>query len=189
MEKWMDFWRKMDPYKGVIAFFVVMMAANLLWKLVVQADDFGMNVSVFGQNVTAFALAFTQKVIGMAHYFLYDILGMHVKIKGLSLVFENSESISIVWGCSGFKQMFIFTAIMLFSYGSWKHKLWFIPSGIVLCYFLNVFRVVVLALIAYNYSDMLDFFHTYVFKYAFYCIIFLFWIFWNEYFGHEKGVR
>jgi len=188
-EKWNILSEKIDPYKGVLCFFFVMILANLFWKLVVRSDEYGIYVTAFGFDISAFASSFTRGVVVLAHSFLYDVLGMSVKMNGLSLAFENHETILIVWGCAGFKQMFIFTVIMLFSYGPWKHKLWFIPAGVVFCYFLNVFRVILLALISYNYSNMLDFFHAYVFKYAFYGIIFLVWIFWNEYFGHEKNVK
>jgi exosortase family protein XrtF len=100
--------------------------------------------------------------------------------------FDTGENIRIVWGCSGIKQMFIFAVIMLSSYGSWKHKAWFIPAGLFACLAINIVRIAVLSLISYAYPNQLDLFHSYIFKYAYYGVIFLIWLVWNEKFGYEK---
>lgn len=179
-------WKKLNeeirPYKGIISFFVVMFVANFFWKIALSADTYGTHVSFMGVDISAFAMRYTSMVTHHASGWLNSLLGMNTVVVGQKLMVEPDSFVTIVWGCAGLKQIFIFTAILIFSCGSWLHKLWFIPLGCFFCYGLNVLRIGLLALINYNYDrETLFFCHDYLFKYLFYAIIFVFWVCWNEY--------
>jgi len=177
-----------EPYKGIIRFLLAMFIANIVWKISIIEDENSVGEVLLWQfaDISGFFHIVTQQVSDSVYFILHRILGMDVRMNDFIFRFDTGETIRIVWGCSGVKQMFIFTVIMLFSYGSWKHKLWFIPLGILICHGINIVRILVLGLIAYRYPAQLDLFHTYIFKYVFYGIIFLIWLVWNEKFGYEK---
>ena len=177
-----------QPYKGIICFLIAMFVANIVWKISIKGEEHGLSEVLLWQmvDVSGFFHIITQQISDSVYFILHKILGMNIEMKDFVFLFDTGEAIRIIWGCSGIKQIFIFLIIMLFSYGSWKHKLWFIPLGMFVCYGINIIRIMVLCLIAYSYPNRLDLFHTYIFKYIFYGIIFLIWIVWNEKFGYEK---
>ena len=130
--------------------------------------------------------AFTSFVVKISVFILSDVLNMNINVRGFTIFFDHGNPISIVWGCSGLKQMFIFSFILIFSFGSWKNKLWFVPIGLIICFFVNILRIIFLALIAYSYPNNLDLFHTYIFKYLFYAIIFIIFLIWEEKYGYAS---
>jgi len=189
MEKLEQIKKITEPYWGIIRFLVAMFVANIVWKISITGNENGVGAVLLWQwvDISGFFHIATQQVVDAVYFILHRILGMDVKVHNFLFQFDSGMPIRIVWGCSGVKQMFIFTVIMLFSYGSWKHKLWFIPLGILICHGVNIVRILVLTLITYQYPAQFDLFHTYIFKYAFYGIIFLMWLVWNEKFGYEKS--
>ena len=85
-------------------------------------------------------------------------------------------------GCTSLKQWMHFIFIMVFFPGPWKHKLWYIPAGIVVIHFVNIIRIVGLSLTLVPWPQQFDFFHDYIFKTFFYFMIFIMWVIWVEYF-------
>ena len=77
--------------------------------------------------------------------------------------------------CNGFKLFSIFAIFILAFPGNWKHKLWFIPVGILLIHLSNVVRVCALMLIQNYHPEYLDFNHLYTFTIFVYGIILLLW--------------
>jgi exosortase family protein XrtF len=177
-----------EPYRGIIRFLLAMFIANMVWKISITEDEHSVGEVLLWNfaDISGFFRIVVRQASDSVYFILHDVLGMNVIERNFIFRFDTGAIVRIVWGCSGVKQMFIFTVIMLFSYGSWKHKLWFIPGGILICHGVNILRILLLALIAYRYPAQMDLFHTYIFKYAFYGIIFLMWIVWNEKFGYEK---
>lgn len=177
-----------EPYKGIVRFLLAMFIANIVWKISITGNENGVGEVLLWQlaDISGFFHVVTQQVSDSVYFILHKILGMDVRMTNFIFRFDTGETIRIVWGCSGVKQMFIFTVIMLFSYGSRKHKLWFIPLGLLICYGVNIARILMLGLIAYRYPAQLNLFHAYIFKYVFYGVMFLIWLIWNEKFGYEK---
>lgn len=189
MDKLQQIKTLIEPYRGIIRFLIAMFVANIFWKVSLSENENSIGeVILWGMaDISGFFHFVVQQASDIVYFILHNILGMSITVdKYFVFRFDTGEAIRIVWGCSGVKQMFIFTVIMLFSYGSRKHKLWFIPLGLLICHGINIFRILLLALIAYQYPEQMELFHSYIFKYAFYGIIFLMWMVWNEKFGYEK---
>jgi exosortase/archaeosortase family protein len=72
--------------------------------------------------------------------------------------------------------------IMIFFPGPWKHKLWYIPTGILVIHLTNLVRIAGLAILRLPFPDpkFFHFFHDYIFKTFFYVVIFLMWYIWYE---------
>lgn len=85
-------------------------------------------------------------------------------------------------GCTSLKQWMHFIFIMLLFPGRWKHKLWYIPAGILVIHGVNIVRIVGLTLTLIPWPQHFDFFHDYIFKTFFYFMIFVMWVIWVEYF-------
>ena len=99
-------------------------------------------------------------------------------------IFVNNHSayVEVSPGCTSLKQWMHWLFIMLLFPGPWKQKLWYIPLGLIIIQFINVFRVVGLALLMIPWPQQFHFFHDYIFKTIFYFGIFMMWVVWVEYF-------
>jgi len=174
---------KLLPYKGVILFFVVLMGANLFWKYNIQGDD-SMNadsmVTFWGVDISA---PFTWMALHVARVttFILHILGSNVVLEHSNVLrYLNGNSVLIIWACTGIKQAYICFCILAFSSGPQIKKLWYIPLSLVVVYVFNIFRITFIVACIENHPDWFQFLHLYAFKYVFYGIIFLMWVYWEE---------
>lgn len=81
-------------------------------------------------------------------------------------------------GCLARNLQGLFAGFILAYPGNFKHKLWFIPAGLVIIFILNVARIAGLAYIQKCCPQHIDINHHVVFKYVVYAFIFLMWLFW-----------
>lgn len=168
------------PYIDVLLFMVCLLVAHFFWKWTIVADEHGGPVYWFGWNIS----------------YPFDYMCRHVakvvyKLVGLTrdtlcfvapdtLRYINGNSVKIVWSCTALKQSFIWLIIMLFARGHQWYKLWFIPLGWLCIYGFNIMRIYVIVLVIEHYPQMFDLLHAYVFKYLFYGMMFMLWVWWTE---------
>ncbi|MEE4176717.1 MAG: exosortase/archaeosortase family protein [Bacteroides sp.] len=108
-------------------------------------------------------------------------LGVDVVLVDQTIYANNYEAyVSVVPECTTLKQWMHWIVIMVFFPGPWKHKLWYIPLGIMVIHLINIVRITGLTLIQFPFPNGFHFFHDYFFKTLFYAVIFLMWAFWNE---------
>lgn len=99
---------------------------------------------------------------------------------------DGSNGVWIGGPCNGITLMFLFAIFIIAYPGNFKHKLWYLPIGIILVYSLNLFRIVSLSLIAYYKPSYLEFNHTYTFTFIAYSFVFSLWMLWVNKFSIEK---
>jgi len=118
-----------------------------------------------------------------------NILGMVIDPQNgnNTMVFTgNNGYIAVNRSCSGFKQFYqIFFLFVLFP-GPWKHKLWYVPSSMILIFLVNIFRIVALSVVIIHWPLQWDFVHTWILRPFFYVIIFMEWVVWVEIFKNGK---
>ena len=178
----------LKTHQDVIRFIIGIIACHLFWKLTISHNETNLtiyDITWFGLDISAPFITMTKHVAIVVHYVL-SLFEQNVTLENTRIIFQNNQSMNIVWACSGIKQMFIFTTIIIFSRGFWKHKLWFIPLGLLICHTYNIIRISFLGWIVEYHIAQFNFFHEYVTKYIFYSIIFLLWVWWNEYFNKQK---
>ncbi|NDV47058.1 hypothetical protein D0T49_08365 [Paludibacter sp. 221] len=171
---------KLEPYKGIIYFVIILLISNYFWKFTVKGDESDTLVTFFGLDISApfiyMSKHFADMTAKVLQFFGSDvILGNHN-----NLYFDTGYGVRIVWACTGIKQAYIFTCIIAFTRGPWKKKLWYIPMGILIVYLFNLFRLTVITACVKNHFDWFDFLHEGLFKYIFYGVIFLMWVIWDE---------
>ena len=94
--------------------------------------------------------------------------------------------VGVNYGCSGFKQFLQWIVLMSFFPGPWKQKAWFIPVGLVIIHFVNVFRISSLSVILLYYPEHWDFTHDWILRPFFYVVMFGMWVIWVERFYQPK---
>lgn len=174
---------KTEPFKGVILFSIILICSNYFWKYNVLGDEasrIDSEVYFWGMNISAPFIWMAAHVTRLTQIIL-NFLGM-----GLSLVptnilrHPNGNSVQVIWACTGLKQAYIFFCIIAFYRGPWTRKLWYIPLGLFVIYLFNLFRICFIIGVVGKHPDWFHFLHLYAFKYAFYLIIFLMWVWWEE---------
>ena len=110
--------------------------------------------------------------ITLEHIFRIDII-TYEHVIGVINWNETYSYVNVAPECTSLKQWLHWVFLMLLFPGPWKHKLWYIPLGLVIIEWVNVIRVVGITLCMIPFPGHFDFFHDYVFKTMFYLFIFI----------------
>ena len=175
-----EIWIKMAPYRDVIIFVVALFVSNGIWKLCVHGDEDNVAVTILSLDVTAF-FQWMSEVTANAVFWLVSLFRDTIyQADAITLKFVSGSGSKIVWSCTPIKQSFIWLCIMLVTIGDWKSKSWFIPFGWVCIFLFNIFRIAAITLFIEFHPDWFDILHTYIFKYIFYGMMFLLWVWYVE---------
>ncbi len=114
------------------------------------------------------------------NFFGYDsVLEVHGDIVITKIIGNDFDhGVWIGEPCNGLKIFGVFSIFILSYPGSNKSKIWFIPLGIILLHFINVFRIAILTIISSKNPYLLDFNHNITFQVIVYSFILLFWHIW-----------
>ncbi|MBQ2852715.1 MAG: hypothetical protein IJE76_04915 [Bacteroidales bacterium] len=133
----------------------------------------------------ASTLLFNQSCWVLEHIFNIDFV-THKHAIGVINSNDTYSFINVAPECTSLKQWLHWLFLMILFPGPWKHKLWYIPAGLVVIEWINVVRVVGITLCMIPFPNHFDFFHDYLFKTLFYFFIFIMWLIWVEVFVHRK---
>ena len=179
----------LHAFKDVAIFMVILLVFHILWKLFV-GDFFELAaisnsaywlaeqvyiqskwvLELFNVNVTSFdELTISERLRRNVFYYA-----------------ENNGFVSVNRSCSGLKQFYQWFFLMVLYPGPWKHKLWFLPLGLVVIHLVNVFRILSMVYVTINLPQHWDFTHDYVLRPFFYVVMFFLWVWWNEKFYLKK---
>ncbi len=101
-------------------------------------------------------------------------------------IHSGSSNVFVASGCNGLELYILFAGFVLIFEGSWKHKTWFIPLGVIIIYFFNVLRVAALVINGFYSRELLDFNHKYTYTILMYILTFMGWMIWVKYFANIK---
>lgn len=171
-----------SEYKDILIFVVTLLVANYFWKFSIHGDEEAIDAMVtwWGMDVSA-PFDRMSDLVAAGAYRIVALFRDTVSLEnGRAIVFDSGVRTTVVWGCSGLKQLFIWTCLMLTVRGGWKHKSWFIPMGWILCHLFNIMRIAAIAMLIEFHPERFELYHTFVFKYLFYGMMFLLWVWFIE---------
>ena len=96
---------------------------------------------------------------------------------------SGTPGVEIGAPCDGLSLFALFAIFIAFFPGALKRKLWYIPIGVLFLHFVNIFRVISLAVIQSKFPDWLSFNHDYTFTVLVYGVVFGLWYVWATYFA------
>jgi exosortase/archaeosortase family protein len=178
----------LKPYSDVIIFMVTLLVANYAWKWTMVGDENGDCVTWFGLDITA-PFEFMACHIASVVYWLVSLFRDNAYMSDPHTIrFVGGTGTTIIWGCTGLKQSFIWLCLILTVKGTtatsgkalWLKKLWFIPLGWVCCYAFNILRIFLIALLIEQHPNWFPLLHDYIFKYLFYGMLFGLWVWFVE---------
>jgi exosortase family protein XrtF len=127
----------------------------------------------FSINISAFIL----KSLG------YTVYTATERVIGI----DGTGGLWIGDNCNGMSLFGLFSGFIIAYPGSWKKKLIYIPVGILLIEFMNIIRIIVLAILDTYSRAWTEFNHTYTFTIVIYGFIFLLWMTWVNRFSKTKN--
>lgn len=162
--------------KKLIYFLITAVALISLWFYVYQFwiqahTNLDHHLSVNLAQVGNFFLS----IFGIDTYIEYS--GTNYVIANL-LGYEDHYGVWIGTRCNGFKMFGVFSVIVAAFPYAHKHKLWFIPLGILILHTLNAIRVAILTYMYVHAPEYVDFNHNVTFEILIYGSVFLLWYIW-----------
>ena len=182
---------QLRPYRDVIVFVVTLLVANYFWKWTMNGDEHGEQVTWFGLDVTA-PFEFMACHIASVVYGLLSLFRDTVTMPDEHTIrFASGVGTTIIWGCSGLKQSFIWLCLILTVRPIFKSsnsqilkfsiaKSLYILLGWLCCYVFNILRIFLIALLIEHHPDWFEVLHNYIFKYLFYAMLFGLWVIFVE---------
>ncbi len=130
---------------------------------------------------------FTQMEAFLAHqvflpsaWIVEHILNYPIQAFDNTIFTENNGYVAVEGSCSGLKQFYQWTVLMILFPGPWKKKLWYIPMGLLVIHIVNIFRIVMLTVVVVHWPQQWDFIHEWILRPFFYVVIFAMWVIWVE---------
>jgi exosortase/archaeosortase family protein len=170
-------------FKDVGIFMIITLSFHFFFRAIAQ-DLYKLTV---WQHATFFIqnLLFDNSV-----WIIRNVLHLDIVADNLKMTFVyNNGFITINESCSGLKIFFQFIVLMVLFPGPWKHKLWYIPAGLVILHLTNIIRIVGLAQITVSIPQYWHFSHDFIFRPLFYVVIFTMWVIWVENFYKKDKIH
>ncbi len=172
--------QRLQPYKDIIIFVIMLLLSNYFWKYTVMGEENGLAVMWFGLDITAPFEWLAELTTNIVYWLVSLFRDTIYQTDAITLRFTSGSSTHIVWACTPLKQAFIWFCILLATPGDWKSKLWFVPFGWLCIFVINILRIFAITLFIEFHPEWFEILHTYIFKYLFYGLMFLLWVWYVE---------
>ena len=172
--------QRLQPYKDIIIFVIMLLLSNYFWKYTVMGEENGLAVMWFGLDITAPFEWLAELTTNIVYWLVSLFRDTIYQTDAITLRFTSGSSTRIVWACTPLKQAFIWFCILLATPGDWKSKLWFVPFGWLCIFVINILRIFAITLFIEFHPEWFEILHTYIFKYLFYGLMFLLWVWYVE---------
>ena len=165
---------KLQPIVDVAIFALITLFFHYLWWHGLKA--FLLDFMAL-QDTEAFL---AHQVFLPSAWIVDHILRIPITTSDNTLFFENNGYVAVLGSCSGLKQFYQWSVLMVLFPGPWLKKLWYIPLGIIIIHIVNIFRIVMLSVIVIYWPENWDFIHEWILRPFFYVLIFAMWVLWVE---------
>jgi len=106
------------------------------------------------------------------------ILGHESERQEHFVLIDDEPMVLVADACNGLELFVLYAGFIICFPGRIKYKLFFIPIGIILIYFVNVLREIILALNYKFLRDTFEFNHKYTYVLIVYVFVFILWRIW-----------
>ncbi|WP_308990672.1 exosortase family protein XrtF [Mariniflexile litorale] len=173
-------------YKSVIKFILVFLLTyivlSICYKFYLQFSD---GSKFYPDYITHLVAKQSEALISVLGYNT-EVL-KHPDEPSMKLLVNNIPIARIIEGCNSMSVIILFVSFIIAFASEFKTTFFYILSGSVLIYTVNLLRIVMLTIGLYHYPHQKDVFHTVVFPAIIYGMVFLLWIFWVNRFSKLKN--
>lgn len=167
--------------KFILTFLVVYVALSVCYKFYLQFSDGSLYYPDYLTNL-----------VGRQSEAVLDTMGYnaaiapHPKEASLKLLVNGKYLARVIEGCNAVSVIILFVSFIIAFSGHFKATFFYILSGSVLIYAVNLIRIVLLTMGLYHYPEYQDVLHTVIFPAIIYGMVFLLWIIWVNRFSKLK---
>jgi exosortase family protein XrtF len=111
----------------------------------------------------------------------------HPTEPSMKLIINDFYLARVIEGCNSISVIILFLSFIVAFASKFKTAFFYILSGSVLIYSVNLIRIVLLTIGLYHYPHQKAIFHTVIFPAIIYGLVFLLWIFWVNRFSKLKS--
>lgn len=175
----------LKQYKPVIKFITTFL---LVYGVLSFAYSYYLNVS----KGTVYYPDYITNLVANQSEILLDSFGYdsqvlpHPNEPSMKLLVNGKYIARVIEGCNGTSVIILFIAFVVAFAGRAKTTFFYILSGSVLIYTVNLFRIVILAIGLYHYPWRKEILHSVIFPGMIYGMVFLLWMFWVNRFSKMK---
>ncbi len=168
---------KLKPYYPVFKFVGIFagiyVILSLLYYLYTSQDWTGAN---YPDPVTSHVSYQTMELLQLLGY--DATIENTAQLPSINLFIDGNIVFRIIEGCNAMSVSILFLAFVLAFAKAWKKTLLFCLIGVLAIYAVNLFRLVLLAVIFVDYPDFAHTAHDLIFPAIIYGMTVLLWIFW-----------
>ena len=152
---------------------LVYVVLSMIYKLYLQYSDGSKFYPDYFTNLVAIQSDTLLNSIGYQTQVL-----PHPDEPSMKVIFNGIYLGRIIEGCNSISVIILFMSFIVAFAGKLKITFFYILSGSVLIYTVNLFRIVILTVGLYHYPEYSDVLHSVIFPGIIYGMVFLLWIFW-----------
>ena len=129
----------------------------------------------------------TKQTDALLRTFGYDAqIAKHPDEPSMMLIINNKFVARVIEGCNSMSVIILFVSFIIAFAGKFKTTFFYILSGSVLIYIVNLLRIVILSIGLYHYPWRREELHTVIFPLIIYGMVFLLWMLWINRFSHLR---
>lgn len=167
--------------KFVISFLLVYITLSVAYKLYLQYSDGSKFYPDYFTHLVAIQSESLLTTIG----YQVEVLP-HPDEPSMKVIVNNQYLARVIEGCNAISVIILFVSFVIAFSGKLKTTFFYILSGSVLIYVVNLLRIVLLTIGLYHYPDYEAILHTVIFPAIIYGMVFLLWILWVNRFSKLK---
>ena len=165
--------RTLNPVKDVLLFLLISAMVIEGWRQLGLDVILSPLIRQLFHGLMAVEFAISARILEL-------FLPLQIDRETFLITFSNQQSVFLYEGCSGLKQVFQFTLILMIYPGSWKKKAWFIPLSSLLLIIAAIVHFIFLCLILYKFPFNYEFMHDHISRWFFFLIFFLLWVLFSR---------
>ncbi|MFG6686548.1 exosortase family protein XrtF [Mariniflexile sp. HNIBRBA6329] len=165
----------------ILTFLLVYIALSVAYKFYLQFSD---GSEYYPDYMTHLVAKQSEALLNALGYNTQVL--PHPDEPSMKVIVNNVYLARVIEGCNSISVIILFASFIVAFASNFKTTLFYILSGSVLIYVVNLLRIVLLTIALYIYPHQKDVFHTVVFPAIIYNLVFLLWIFWVNRFSKFK---
>ncbi|WP_418602939.1 exosortase family protein XrtF [Hwangdonia sp.] len=172
-------------YKLVIKFILTFLMVYILFSVIYHFYlEFSEGSKFYPDYITHLVAKQTEDLLNGFGYNTQVL--PHPDEPSMKVILNGSYVARVIEGCNAASVIILFMSFVIAFSGKLKTTLFFILSGSVLIYVVNLFRIALICVALYHYPEHQEFLHGVLFPAIIYGMVFLLWIFWVNRFSNLK---
>lgn len=170
------------PVRKEIVRFVL--SAFIAWVVSVVFNDLPVFVNYI--HKTGFDVLLQNIYVFLTEKFL-NLLQFKTYSSGAFLQIEGTYGIRFLYDCLAIRHLLLFGVFVLFYFGKWMTKIWYILMGSVIILIINVIRATSLCIIQATHPDWFNIWHEKGGIVLMYIPILILWLIWIDKYGRYEA--